>query len=420
MTPARPRILFVSPRPPFPLTSGTNIRIHHLTQALAQVADVDFLGYAFASEMAPWLAGQGPEPEWWSPFRSVRLLRHPLWPELSPARYERHLRRRLFGNRTVVYHGFPGESLQSFARPYAAQADLVWAERLAVGLGLGEQAAKTIVDLDDLESVKTARQAEVETDRSLRAALRREAGRQATAERGSVGRFLKVAVCSENDRALLGAADDTAWVLPNGVDDALVSQCASRAEPMKLVFVGTMSYAPNESCMLEFVRDTLPRIQARLPQVTLAIVGLNPPPSIQALHGHRGVTVHPNVPSVVPYVQDAALCVVPLRVGGGTRLKILEALALGTPVVSTTIGAEGLDLDAGEHIAIADSNVHFAETVVRLLTDRAARQRLAEGGHRRVQDKYRWSAIRAELAERCRALLSERRLSPRLYVAHSA
>ena len=109
--------------------------------------------------------------------------------------------------------------------------------------------------------------------------------------------------------------------------------------------------------------------------------------------------MHPNVPEIAPYVQSAALSIVPLRVGGGTRLKILESLAMGTPVVSTTVGAEGLDLQDGEHLLLADSPDDFANAVLRILHDVALRTRLAESGRQRVAQRYLWSSVRTRVAE---------------------
>src|SRR4029077_11584916 len=125
-----------------------------------------------------------------------------------------------------------------------------------------------------------------------------------------------------------------------------------------------MVYEPNQDAIHYFCREILPLIRAQLSDVTLDIVGLMPPESILSLHDGRNVFVHPDVPSVVPFVQRAALSIVPLRVGGGTRLKILESLALGTPVVSTSVGSEGLDLRSGEHLLLADTPQAFADAVI--------------------------------------------------------
>jgi glycosyltransferase involved in cell wall biosynthesis len=123
-----------------------------------------------------------------------------------------------------------------------------------------------------------------------------------------------------------------------------------------------------------------------------------PPESIMALHDGRSVFVHPNVPAVEPFVQGAALSIVPLRIGGGTRLKILESLALGTPVVSTTVGAEGLDLQAGEHLLLADTAEAFADAVIHFLNEPAYRHQIAMAGQHQTRQLYLWSAIRDRAA----------------------
>jgi glycosyltransferase involved in cell wall biosynthesis len=125
--------------------------------------------------------------------------------------------------------------------------------------------------------------------------------------------------------------------------------------------------------------------------------------SILDLHDGRSVFVYPNVPDVAPFVQSAILSVVPLRVGGGTRIKILESLALGTPVVSTTIGAEGLNVKHSEHLLLADGAEAFADAILSALWDPALRDRLARAGRHCVEHEYLWSSVRhrvSYLAER--------------------
>ncbi len=401
----RPRILFASPRLPFPLNSGTKIRINHMLRALSEISDVDLVCYGVPWEFKHIQDQPGMLPEWWENLHSALVLPFPEWP-VADARYYRHLAmRRLFARRDHFYNSFPTETLLARTAHMATRADLIWTERLYIARAFLRHGHKTIVDLDDLESAKIAREAEAGGPGYGRYALKREARRLAHTEHGAVDEFAGVAVCSPKDTHHFGEQAKRAWVLPNGVDDALMELPAIAREKNHLVFVGTMNYWPNEQAMLYFHREILPLIRARIPDVVLSVVGLKPPPSIRALHDGKHVFVHADVPEVAPYVQRATLSIVPLRVGGGTRLKILESLALGTPVVSTTIGAEGLDLQHGEHLLLADYSEDFADSVIQLLSDEVLSQRLADQGLEQVRKLYLWSAIRKQVQDRCKSLL---------------
>jgi glycosyltransferase involved in cell wall biosynthesis len=402
----RPHILFVSPRFPHPLNSGAKIRIYHLLRAFADFGDVDFVCYAEPKEFR-WLeAHTDALPDWWQGLRSILIFPVPDWPIANLQHYRRLAMRRPFASTDHFYDSFPMEALLARTANMAKQADLIWAERLYVARAFLPYGHKTIVDLDDLESVKIAREAVTGGAGYGRFALQLEARRLAHTERQAVHQFAAVAVCSPEDTQHFGSLASKVWTLPNGVDDTLIDRAEEGRLPNHLVFVGTMNYWPNEQAMLYFHDEILPRIRTRIPDVVLSIVGLKPPASIRNLHDGRRVFVHADVPEVAPYVQRATLSIVPLRVGGGTRLKILESLALGTPVVSTKVGAEGLDLEQGRHLLLADEPGLFADEVVRLLTDPALRQRMADEGRERVRELYLWSAIRKQVQDRCMVLLA--------------
>jgi len=403
----RHRILFVSPRLPFPPNSGTKIRISNLLRALADVGDVDLVAYGFEREFGQLLDDPVSGAPAWPGLRSVSVLQHPEWSRAEAPVFPFRIARSIFKRNAVLYSTFPAAPLQQRVAALADAADLIWVERLYAALPLRHYAHKMVVDLDDLEAVKLAREADQAGSVFSRYALRREAARLARTERAAARDFQRVAVCSEGDADCFGAARNKSWVIPNGVDDELMARPELERNPDGLVFVGTMNYAPNIDAVHHFCRDILPLIRARAPNATLSIVGLNPIESVRALHDGRSVFVHGNVPAVAPFVESAAVSIVPLRVGGGTRLKILESLALGTPVVSTTVGAEGLDLRHEEHLLLADSPADFAQAVLRCMEDQGLRTRLASAGQERVGRDYRWSSIRAATAQRCAALIDE-------------
>ena len=151
--------------------------------------------------------------------------------------------------------------------------------------------------------------------------------------------------------------------------------------------------------MLHFCGDILPLIRAREPGVTLSIVGRAPTPAVQRLAAINGVEVTGTVADVRDYIDDAAVYIVPIRIGGGTRLKIFEAMGMGKAVVSTTIGAEGLPVSDGTNVVIADSAAAFASAVVALLADPARRVQLERAARDLVVTRYDWSAVAGQLEE---------------------
>ena len=158
-----------------------------------------------------------------------------------------------------------------------------------------------------------------------------------------------------------------------------------------------MDWYPNEDAVAFFADEVLPRIQEKIPDVAFSIVGGNPSGRVQKLAERNGVVVTGRVPEIKPYFAEATVFVVPLRIGSGTRLKILEALAMGKAIVSTSVGAEGLDLKNGEEIFIADEPNAFADAVTRLLTDVQLRRRTGENGRTRVERDYDWRRIGEKL-----------------------
>jgi glycosyltransferase involved in cell wall biosynthesis len=164
------------------------------------------------------------------------------------------------------------------------------------------------------------------------------------------------------------------------------------------MFIGNMGYPPCVDAVLYFCSEILPLIRQAIEPIELWIVGADPRPEVLRLNG-SDVRVTGRVEDVVPYYQQSTVCVVPLRAGGGTRLKILEAMALGRPVVSTTIGCEGLDVVDGEHLYIADTPEEFAEKTVRLLRNRQSYQHIRANGRQLVEARYSWDRIAERLMD---------------------
>lgn len=220
---------------------------------------------------------------------------------------------------------------------------------------------------------------------------------------------LTIAV-SDADRAGLAALAPSATVsaIPTGVDTEYFAPRPGPQTPARLVFTGAMDWYPNEDGILYFIESILPAIRQRVPSATLAVVGRNPSNRLRAIAAAAGVDVTGTVDDVRPHVAGAAVYVVPLRVGGGTRMKIFEGLAMGKAVVSTTVGAEGLPLMSGTHFVRADEPSEFARAVVALLNDPERRRALGDAGRRLVAGHYSWARVAEEFESRCLAALDGR------------
>jgi polysaccharide biosynthesis protein PslH len=202
-----------------------------------------------------------------------------------------------------------------------------------------------------------------------------------------------VLVTSEREYLLLKtlAPQCLIEIVPNGVDTETFKAIDGQQELTNhIVFTGTMSYHPNTQAVLFFARECWPLIQAQIPDAQWQIVGSSPPPEVARLAELPGVTVTGTVPDVKPYLATASVVVAPLLIGSGTRLKILEALAMQKAVVSTSLGCEGLAVEDGKHLMMADQPEHFAQTVVDLLQNTEKRVSLGNAGRALVEAAYSW------------------------------
>jgi len=223
-------------------------------------------------------------------------------------------------------------------------------------------------------------------------------------ERRAAGAFDHCIMVSERDRetmAELYGATNTS-VIPTGVDvDYFQPADGEAAGENGLVFTGSMDWLPNEDAMAWFAAEILPRIRREVP-ATFRIVGRNPSAAVQRLaREHEGIEVTGTVDDVRPYIDHAKVYLVPLRIGGGTRIKIFEAMAMGKAVVSTAIGAEGLPVTDGEDVIIADDAECFARRVVELVKDDAARRRLGENARKLVREHYTWDVAARVFGDIC-------------------
>jgi glycosyltransferase involved in cell wall biosynthesis len=211
-------------------------------------------------------------------------------------------------------------------------------------------------------------------------------------------------VSTAYDLVVVTSADDAAalpvpaLVVPNGVDLERFRPAPLPAEP-RLVFTGMLQWRPNVEGLAWFAAEVLPLVRRTVPEATLSVVGRMPVPEVERLGRLPGVALHADVPSTVPFLHEARVAIVPVRIGSGTRIKALEAMAAGRPVVGTTVGLAGLGVVPGRHALVADDPSAFAEAVVALLADDGLATRLAAAG-RELAERFSWGAIGERFVDR--------------------
>jgi len=238
-----------------------------------------------------------------------------------------------------------------------------------------------------------------------RAFFREQYRRMERFEAETLKRFDAVIAVSESDREIMRDQFkiDKSFSVATGVDTIYFAPDSTiEQDPYELVFTGSMDYLPNEDAMLYFAEAILPKIAEAIPRVRLTVVGRDPGPRLRELaNSNTRILVTGAVDDVRPYIARAACFIVPMRIGGGTRLKIFEAMSMAKPVVSTSVGAEGLPVSDGVDCMLADDPVMFAKRVVEVMSDRAAADRIGEQARVHVSAKFSWEAVTTEFSDIC-------------------
>jgi sugar transferase (PEP-CTERM/EpsH1 system associated) len=257
----------------------------------------------------------------------------------------------------------------------------------------------------NVEAMIWQRHYEVQTNAVKQLYLRRQWRKMRTFERDACRRFDSVVAVSPEDRDVMQRdyGIENVYDIPTGVDIEFFQPSGSEVtEDHSLVFTGSMDWLPNEDAIRYFTELIMPLLKQQLPGVKLIVVGRNPSPSLVALsRSDPSIVVTGRVDDVRPYIERAAAYVVPLRIGGGTRLKIFEAMAMEKPVISTSIGAEGLPVRNGVELLLADTAEAFARSVVAVLSDQALARRLGQQAAAEVRKRFGWAMVAQAFAAVC-------------------
>jgi len=392
-TSSRKSILWIKSDPLYPLDSGGKIRTFQMLKEWHSSHDITYLALfpEGASELAKTHASTYSRRQAWIPWRDQP--KHGL-------KFYLALFRNLFFSRLpyVIEKYKSAAAAKHIAKlDQANDYDIVVADFLSMTpniVAAGIRTKKIIIFQHNVESQIWKRHFDAANNFLLKAYMYTQWKRYFRFERTMCKNFRGVIAVSEDDATRFQREFNLQNVLgyvPTGVDIDYFSSTAYEPETRHIVFLGSMDWMPNIDGVTDFVRTVLPKIQNRCPGTKLTIIGRNPTPAVLALQSQNGdIRVTGTVDDVRPHLRRAAVSVVPLRVGGGTRIKIFEAMAMGIPVVSSTIGAEGLPVKDGANIFIADDPDTFAQRVVALLEDASMARSMGHAGKAMVSEKFSW------------------------------
>ena len=404
------RTLVVAELYPWPAVDGYRQRLHHIIGGLAQAGDVEVVAPLRPGHVEP------TAPQWPGVTRTLTV---PMGDPLGPRSWGRAWARGPMPRRVLGLDW--SRLLSELAEWRAEHYDLIWYSHLDAWWPVHPTftGVPAIVDFDNLENLALRLRRRIPPrfdDGAGPAAHAKVAVRWVTSrafdvvdehrwdsvQRSCAAQVDHVVVCSDLDVGRSGCAN--AVVVPNGAeapDRVVTDRRPLRGVAPVVLFVGALDYEPNTEAMEWFLRDVWPLVRAGRPDAVVRIVGRGGQ-ALGASVDEPGVELLGQVPDLGAALARADAAIIPIRVGAGTRLKVVEALANRLPMVTTTVGCEGIDVVDGESALIADDAATFAGSVVRLLADGDLRQRLADRGADLFEDSYTWSGIRARVSDLAR------------------
>lgn len=386
------KVLVVDEEVPFPLNTGKRIRTWNLLRRLKDRHEITFLSW-----------GRGEAPADGDGVRFMNLGQE--LPAMQGPGFYAGLLGNLLSPLPYSVQRHAGQAMKQAVRTLVAKErfDLIHCEWTpyveAVRAVMGD--CPTVLSAHNVEARIWERYLKTETHPLKKEYIRIQHRKFDRFERDAARACAHVVAVSHKDASVFSSYGcPKVSVVPNGVDEAYFYVRKDPVQDRSLVFTGSMDWRPNQDGIAYFLNDIFPLIKKSLPNVTVTIVGRNPPAWLTVLGTTlEGVRVTGTVDDVRPYIAESTLYIVPLRVGGGSRLKILEALAMNKVVLSTTIGAEGLHLDDGQHLLLRDDAQSFADAAVEALRAPERFDSLARQGRERVMELYTWDRIAAALDE---------------------
>lgn len=386
------RITVVDSDVAYPASSGKRLRTLNLLLPVASRHQITYIGRGRGGDedahASQYLRDHGIRPI---------LVNEPLAPKNNLAFYGR-----LAANTVSPYpysigsHMTPGLRDAVAAHAAACPIDVLQLEYLGYLYTTHGLQAPIVVQAHNIESALWRRHYEIEQSPLKRAYIKEQWRKFVRFERDAFHRADRVVCVSKTD-ALLAAelyGDVATDVVDNGVDVARFANVAPDGASKKILFLGALDWRPNLDAVALLLDTIFPLVRAKVPNAELLIVGRQPPDHLRKkIAATRAVTLYADVPDVIPYLAQCAVMTVPLRIAGGSRLKILESLAAGLPVVSTTIGAEGLELEDGRHLLLADAPADHAQALAGAIEEPARAMASAAAGRARVAARYGWPML---------------------------
>ncbi|HET7565346.1 MAG TPA: glycosyltransferase family 4 protein [Gemmatimonadaceae bacterium] len=395
---AKPQLLFLSHCLPYPPNLGVAIRSYNILRQLTQEFCVHAVMFSRAAHQAD--GGARDAARRALEMAGVRVAAVvPIAAEWSVARRAGDHLKSLATGRAYTYYEYESDEFRRHLDDVLARCEpsLIHVDSLDLHGWIESLPARPIACTHhDIESDIMRQRAANVRSRVLASYIRLQADRIERVERELCPRFSTNVVMSQVDAERLArhAPGARTTIVPNGVDTHFFTPLpASTVVPHRVAFVGGTHLFPNSDAVDYLLSEIWPRVRARCPAASLRLIGRSTPANQARYDAAPGVRCLGQVDDVRPHVAEAACTVVPIRVGGGTRIKILDAWAMGRPVVASSRGCEGLCAIDGENILIRDTPEEFADAVLALLSDATLRERLAKAGRRTVEERYSWDVV---------------------------
>jgi polysaccharide biosynthesis protein PslH len=396
---ARSHVAVLDEEFPFPLTSGKRIRSFNLITRLARDFRVTYIAHANPDPAERQLATAALAAHG----ITVLPVDYHIPPKEGPGFYARLLKNLASSlPYSVVTHTSAAMRLAMDRLVAADPPDLWHCEWTPYAQMMRGRPGRWVVMAHNVESLIWQRYAGTETNPLKRWFLRKQWRRFERFEAWAYGAATTAVAVSPEDAELMRTRfrAPAPAVVDNGVDTAAFRPDPKAIrDPYRILFLGSLDWRPNQDGVKVLIEDIFPHVTRSEPHAKIIIVGRRPPAWLKELAGRPGIELHPDVPDVRPFLHTSGMLAVSLRVGGGSRLKILEALATGLPVVTTTVGVEGLRLIDGEHCEVADTAEAFAAALVETIRHPETAHLVAERGRQRVVAEYDWGGLAAKLGK---------------------